>query len=117
MGTTKPANFWKQLPKFINPFPTDLPTMCYLIVGPRYRGKFDAERAKALGIPKGRIRASLAKGEAITFKVEVNGEKVSRTIQPEEVIGKEDPPSVCALFRAYSARLSIKFPYNRLFSF
>ncbi len=100
MGTAKPASFWKQLPKFLNPFPKDSPTMSYLIVGPRYRGKFDADRAKALGIPKGQIRAQLAMGKAITFEVEVNGEQVSRTVQPEEVVGKADPASVCASLNA-----------------
>lgn len=117
MSRTRPESFWKQLPKFTNPFPKAPPTMCYLVVGPRYRGKFDAAKAKALGIPNGRVRATLAGGQPITIEVEVNGEKAMRTIQPEDVLGKEDPPAVWALRRTRNAQHSTDFVSNRPFSF
>jgi ribonuclease Z len=46
-------------------------------------GRFDVERARALGIPEGRLFGQLHRGEA----VEVGG----RTILPEEVVGSPRP--------------------------
>ncbi|KAI0826548.1 hypothetical protein BC628DRAFT_239357 [Trametes gibbosa] len=64
-----------------------LPTLAYLIVGPAVRGKFDAKRAKELGVPIGPIRSKLTRGESITFEVDDgNGGKVERTVKPEDCV-------------------------------
>jgi len=75
--------------------------MSYIVVGPRFRGKFDAKRAKELGIPQGPLRGSLAKGEAITFEIQEGGEVIQRTVKPEEVVGKSEPPEVCYLLSSF----------------
>lgn len=72
-------------------------TTSYFIVGPKYRGKFDAAKAKELKIPNGPLRAKLTRGEAITFNVVIDGETISRTVQPDDVVGKPDTPGVRAL--------------------
>jgi len=72
--------------------------MSYIVVGPRFRGKFDAKRAKELGIPQGPLRGSLAKGESITFEIQEGDEVIQRTVNPEEVIGKSETPGVCFSF-------------------
>ncbi|KAL0575576.1 hypothetical protein V5O48_006392 [Marasmius crinis-equi] len=93
-----PQGFYSQLPKF-----TQTPIgSSYLIVGPRVRGKFDADKAKELGIPQGKLRAQLIKGETITFTAKVDdgvdeqGKKktkeVTRTVKPEEIVGQSDAP-------------------------
>lgn len=69
--------------------------MSYIVVGPRFRGKFDAKRAKELGIPQGPLRSSLAKGESITFEIREGDEVIQRTVNPGEVIGKSETPGVC----------------------
>lgn len=69
--------------------------MSYIVVGPRFRGKFDAKRAEELGIPHGPLRGSLAKGEAITFEIREGDEVIQRTVKPEEVVGKSETPGVC----------------------
>ncbi|KIM44447.1 hypothetical protein M413DRAFT_431468 [Hebeloma cylindrosporum] len=89
-----PSGYKLQLPKFTtdlppSPFP---PTMSYIVVGPRFRGKFDAKRAKELGIPEGPLRSNLAKGETITFETQKGDEVIQRTVKPEEVIGKSETP-------------------------
>ncbi|KAF9478239.1 hypothetical protein BDN70DRAFT_58947 [Pholiota conissans] len=88
-----PMGFWKQLPKFISTVPLTKapPTMSYLIIGPPTRGKFDVAKAVALGVPHGPLRGLLTKGETITVEVEVNGEKIQRTVRPEDVLGKAEP--------------------------
>jgi len=68
--------------------------MSYLVVGPQYRGKFDAQKAKELGV-MGPNRGRLAKGETITIQVKEGDELVERTIKPEDVLGPSDPPAVC----------------------
>ena len=62
-------------------------------MGPRYRGKFNAEKAAELGVFK-RDRASLARGESVTVQVEVDGKTVSRTVTPDQVLSESDPPAV-----------------------
>ncbi|KAH9852566.1 hypothetical protein C2E23DRAFT_826150 [Lenzites betulinus] len=70
-----------------------LPTLAYLVVGPSVRGKFDAERAKELGVPIGPIRGKLTRGESITFEVDDGkGNKVQRTVRPEECVAATEPP-------------------------
>ena len=65
----------------------------YIIVGPRFRGKFNADRATELGVFR-EDRAKLARGQSVTVKVEVNGKMVSRTVRPDQVLAKSDPPAV-----------------------
>jgi len=67
--------------------------MSYLIVGPRYRGKFNAEKARELGVV-GPDRSRLTRGETITITVSVGEETIERVIKPEDVIGKSEKASV-----------------------
>ncbi|KAF8956934.1 hypothetical protein BDZ97DRAFT_1848960 [Flammula alnicola] len=94
-----PQGFWKQLPKYSNSLPSsNTPsTLSYLVIGPRYRGKFDAEKAVELGVPRGPLRGRLSKGETITFDVKVGGETIQRTVKPEEVIGKSEAPGAIVI--------------------
>jgi len=64
--------------------------LCYVGIGPMYRGKFDAKKATELGVPKGRERGQLTKGESVTLK---NG----RVITPDMCLGPSTPPAVCHL--------------------
>ncbi|KAG7094254.1 hypothetical protein E1B28_007858 [Marasmius oreades] len=100
-----PPSFHSQLPKFDSKHPVPVPaTASYVIVGPRVRGKFDATKAKELGIPNGDLRRKLTQGESITFTVTVDEgvdeegkmkrRKETRTVKPEEIIGASDPPGV-----------------------
>lgn len=59
----------------------------YLLVGPEYRGKFDAAVADKLKV-KRPDRAKLARGESV---INMDGE----TITPEMVIGPSSPSAVC----------------------
>ncbi|KAF8159401.1 hypothetical protein B0H34DRAFT_703302 [Crassisporium funariophilum] len=90
-----PRGFHVQLPKFSSNFsPSQTPpTHAYVIVGPRFRGKFDAAKAAALGV-FGRDRSTLAKGKAVTVQVQENGETISREVQPDEVLGESEHPGV-----------------------
>ncbi|PFH48651.1 hypothetical protein AMATHDRAFT_64951 [Amanita thiersii Skay4041] len=80
--------------------PTSPPTLAYLIVGPRIRGKFNAAKAQKLGIPSGPIRQRLINGQPITFKTtisESDGDtvrkvEIERTVQPEECVDKSETP-------------------------
>ncbi|KAG6909380.1 hypothetical protein DXG01_000823 [Tephrocybe rancida] len=93
-----PAGFHSQLPKFVRHDPASplespaTPTLAYVIVGPRIRGKFDAKAAEALGVPQGPLRAQLTKGKSITVKTMVDGEPVEETVRPEDVIGESESP-------------------------
>jgi ribonuclease Z len=62
-------------------------------VGPRYRGKFNADKAAELGVFR-QDRAPLARGESVTVKVEVDGKIISRTVTPDQVLAESDPPAV-----------------------
>ena len=61
--------------------------LCYVGIGPMYRGKFDAKKATELGVPKGRERGQLTKGESITLKD-------GRVITPDMCLGPSTPPTV-----------------------
>lgn len=82
--------------------PDTPPTLAYVVIGPRIRGRFDAKRAKELGIPNGPMRSKLIKGETITFKRKiqkieggtVKEIEVEQTVTPEECIGESDTPAV-----------------------
>ncbi|KAF6761776.1 tRNA processing endoribonuclease [Ephemerocybe angulata] len=76
--------------------------LAYVVVGPSIRGKFDAAKAVALGVPRGPLRGVLSRGQSITFTVDdkVTGEDgeikvVPRTVtvQPEECVGPSSPRS------------------------
>jgi ribonuclease Z len=98
--TPLPTGFFEQLPKFnryvapghVKPASTS-PTLAYVIVGPRVRGKFDAKKATELGV-FGYLRAKLTAGETVTFNVKVGDEVVSRTVHPEDLIGESESPGV-----------------------
>ena len=62
-------------------------------MGPRYRGKFNADKAAELGVFR-QDRAPLARGESVTVKVEVDGKIISRTVTPDQVLAESDPPAV-----------------------
>ncbi|KIM85847.1 hypothetical protein PILCRDRAFT_817088 [Piloderma croceum F 1598] len=97
-----PPGFQSQLPPFSLPYrkvtntPETKPTLAYVIVGPRVRGKFDGVKAKKLRVPNGPQRGELIKGNAVTFLVpgEPGKGMVQRTVQPEEVVGPSESPSV-----------------------
>ncbi|OJT01745.1 Zinc phosphodiesterase ELAC protein 2 [Trametes pubescens] len=68
-----------------------LPTLAYLLVGPSVRGKFDAKKAKELGVPLGPIRGRLTRGETITFEVDDGaGGKIERTVKPEDCVAPSE---------------------------
>ena len=103
-----PAGFNQPLPQLVPPLmlrsPNQLvPTFAYVVVGPRSRGKFSNEKAKALGLPQGNIRAKLARGEIISFMMEDGtGNKVEKIVRPEDCIGKGDGRGVCATLELHS---------------
>jgi ribonuclease Z len=59
----------------------------YLGFGPEYRGKFNSAIADSLGVPPGRDRGRLAKGESITLPD-------GRVITPDMVVGSSSPAIV-----------------------
>src|SRR5258706_1219656 len=61
--------------------------MCYVGIGPMYRGKFDAKKATELGVPKGRERGQLTKAENLTLKD-------GRVITPQMCLCPSTPPTV-----------------------
>lgn len=70
--------------------------LCYILVGPRVRGKFDAQKAAALGV-HGPSRGQLAKGNVVQVKLDDpdrKGEKIVKTIRPEECVGPSEAPQV-----------------------
>ncbi|KAK2462756.1 hypothetical protein APHAL10511_005274 [Amanita phalloides] len=100
-----PHGFYQQLPAFSYSgagSPDAPPTLGYVVMGPRIRGKFDAKKAQELGIPNGPIRRRLISGETVTFKTmiqKVEGDassmvEVERTVRPEECVGESESPSV-----------------------
>ncbi|KDR80789.1 hypothetical protein GALMADRAFT_153220 [Galerina marginata CBS 339.88] len=97
--TPLPAGFTLQLPEpsFTLPPSKSPPAISYLLVGPQYRGKFNADKAKALGIPAGTLRSRLARGETVTFDVQENGATVQRTVRSEEVVAKSEAPGVIVI--------------------
>lgn len=70
-------------------------TLAWAVVGPRVRGKFDAQKAKELGLPNGPVRARLIAGEVVRVQVDDGmGGKVEREVHPEEVVGASEAPVV-----------------------
>ncbi|KZT20914.1 hypothetical protein NEOLEDRAFT_1172230 [Neolentinus lepideus HHB14362 ss-1] len=71
------------------------PTLSYLLVGPRVRGKFNAARAEELGLGPGPGRARLARGETVTITVTLpDGTKEERVIRPEDCVGETEQVGV-----------------------
>ncbi|KAF4591050.1 hypothetical protein EYR40_009650 [Pleurotus pulmonarius] len=90
-----PTGFHQQLPRFAYDVPMNgPPTLAYIIAGPRIRGKFDVKRAEALGVPFGRLRGQLTKGQSVTFDVKVGDNVEKRTVRPEECVGESESPGV-----------------------
>lgn len=75
--------FEKPLPRFKH----DPPIICYIVTGIQSRGKFDAARAKELGLKNGPIRAKLARGETVVTED-------GRRITPDMVLGPTPEPDV-----------------------
>ncbi|KAG6896461.1 hypothetical protein C0992_008112 [Termitomyces sp. T32_za158] len=92
-----PPGFHTQLPKFVRPTVLS-PTLAYVVVGPRVRGKFNAKAANELGVPSGPIRAQLTRGNSVTIQVMVDGEMVERVVRPEDCIGESESPGVLIIF-------------------
>lgn len=69
-------------------------SLCYLGVAKRTRGKFDAKRAQALGIEKGKVRGHLANGETVTLED-------GRVITPDMCVGQPDRSAVCHCLQEY----------------
>ena len=61
--------------------------LCYVGIGPTYRGKFNAKKATELGVLNGKERGQLTKGESITLKD-------GRVITPDMCLGPSTPPAV-----------------------
>lgn len=98
-----PSGCDKQLPKFIytrdgEPIAPSLkPTLAYVVVGPRTRGKFDDSMAKSLGL-FGKLRGQVANGKTVTFTVtDAAGVQIERTVKPEECLGPSENPGVSVL--------------------
>ncbi len=70
--------------------------MAYILQAPPVRGKFNAEKAKALGVPNGPIRGKLTKGEIIEVD-DPTAAGGKRVIKPEDVLGDGQPGGVCIL--------------------
>jgi hypothetical protein len=66
-------------------------SMAYFVKNRDLPGKFDVEKAKALKIPEGRLFGQLKNGKNVQIEVEENGEKVPKTIYPEQVLGEPIP--------------------------
>jgi ribonuclease Z len=72
--------------------------MAFILKAPPVRGKFDAAKAKALGVPNGPLRGKLTKGETIELD-DPNAPNGRRVIKPEEVIGDGQPGGVSEILR------------------
>jgi len=71
------------------------PTVAYAIHGPRVRGKFDVQKAEALGLKHGPLRAVLTRGQPVTIKVDDGrGNVVDREIKPADCIAEGSLPGV-----------------------
>ncbi|KAL6062225.1 ribonuclease Z [Balamuthia mandrillaris] len=58
--------------------------VCYAVHTPKLKGKFEMNKAKALGVPPGPLCGRLVKGETITTPS-------GRTVEPSECIGPSQP--------------------------
>jgi ribonuclease Z len=86
------AGSLKSLPTFTSPMREA--STAYIVVGPHFRGKFDVKRAEELGL-QGPLRGRVARGETVTFTVDNGaGERVQRTVRPEDCIGEQETAKV-----------------------
>ncbi|KAI0937587.1 hypothetical protein AcW1_001572 [Taiwanofungus camphoratus] len=97
------------------------PTLSYVVVGPRPRGKFDAQKADALGLKPGPLRGKLTKGETVTFTVDDGkGNKVTRVVRPEDCVGPSENPQVMIVLDvptpAYIHELTTSFATSPFFA-
>ncbi|KAF8901546.1 hypothetical protein CPB85DRAFT_1323393 [Mucidula mucida] len=103
-----PKGFYTQLPKFTSTFPVRdadpslTPVLSYIVVGPRYRGKFDALKAAELKIPNGELRSALTLGKTITFEVTEDGKTFQRTVRADEIVAPSEPPQVIIILEVPS---------------
>ncbi|PCH45067.1 hypothetical protein WOLCODRAFT_155082 [Wolfiporia cocos MD-104 SS10] len=92
------ANRNRRLPQF-DPegnLPRDQ-TLCYILVGPRSRGKFDAKKADELGVFRA-DRAKLTKGQSVVVTVDDgDGNKIERIVLPEDCVAPPESPQVLLL--------------------
>jgi len=112
-GSFNPAGSDKQLPRIS--FTKDSepitskqkPSLAYIVVGPKTRGKFDAKKADELGL-KGKLRGLVANGTAVTFATtNADGKEIARTVKPEECVGPGENPAVClGIARAFLSLIS-----------
>jgi ribonuclease Z len=54
-------------------------------------GRFDPEKARALGVPEGPLWGRLHKGETVEFEAEEDGQNVKRSVGPEDLVGQSRP--------------------------
>ncbi|THH10213.1 hypothetical protein EW146_g8446 [Bondarzewia mesenterica] len=91
-GSFNPAGSYAKLPTFSDPSPGS--ALAYVVVGPRVRGRFDAERAEELGL-QGPLRGRVARGETVSYMVDDgNGGQVERTVRPEDCVGDSECPGI-----------------------
>ena len=90
-----PCRVTKRLPAS----PRYLAATNYLVVGPALRGKFDPEKANALGVAKGPDRGRLTKGESVVAKD-------GTVVTPDMCMSAGSPPSVSTIvFEVYEHAL------------
>lgn len=75
--------------------PHQKPSLAYIVIGPKTRGKFDAKKANELGLA-GKLRGLVAGGTTVTFTTtNADGKEIERTVSPEECVGSGENPAVC----------------------
>jgi ribonuclease Z len=54
-------------------------------------GRFDPAKARELGVPEGPLWGRLHRGETVEFEVVEDGQSVTRSLGPEEIVGHARP--------------------------